>query len=106
MKHFKESGISKPNRRNYFDYDEDYHGEIAFILQRVIKETEVIEFVYADDCNGEWYLVYTPKYPQIELPKTESQLTEEKVKKILKKYIALLTKQEIEITYHFIGNGG
>ena len=55
--YFSEEGITKPSIDDYFDYDENYHGGIAFIRQRVINEAENIELSYVDDSNCNWYLI-------------------------------------------------
>lgn len=51
----QECEITKPEVGDYFEYDNEYHGGFATILQWVIKEAEGIELLYCDDLNGKDY---------------------------------------------------
>ncbi len=104
--YFKESGITNPGLDDYLDYDNDYHGGVAYILKRTIDEAENIEMSYADDANGDWYLFYAPSYPWYTRSQEESCLTEKTVKEIIKKYVSILSKQTVYIGYQTIENGG
>lgn len=107
-RHFKDQGIKNPTLDDYLDYDEDYHGEIAYILKKTISEAENIEFSYAENSNNEWFLLLCPSYPWYEMSSEESNLTEEKVKSIIKKYVSVLTDKDLEndIGYQSVENGG
>lgn len=104
--YFTEEDISSPNVDDYLDYDEDYGGGIAFILQRVIQETENVELAYVDDYNGDWYLILCPAYPWNDLSAEEKCLTEKTVREIIKKYVAILSDTKPEFDYQSVENGG
>ena len=85
------------------DLEGDYcERGLAFILYNVITE---IPIVFADDYNGDQYILYTPSYPW-NLQKGEKELNEEDVVKIFSKYINILTDKPIEIDYQSVENGG
>jgi len=104
--YFAEVGITKPSIDDYLDYDEDYHGGIAFILKRVIKEAENIELCYADNFNCDWYLLLEPSYPWYRPSSEEKCLTEKTAKEIIRKYVAILSDQELDFDYQCVQNGG
>lgn len=106
--YFKEQEIENPTLDDYLDYDEKCHGGIAYILKRTITEAENVEFSYAENCNNEWYLLLCPSYPWYEISEEESNLTEERTKEIIKKYMAILTDKDLEwdIDYQSVENGG
>ena len=104
--YFAESGIVNPDIDDYLDYDEDYHSGIAFILQRVIKEAENIELCYVNNFDSDWYLLLEPSYPWYKISDEEKRLTEKTVKEIMKKYIAILSAQELDFDYQSVENGG
>lgn len=104
--YFKELGITKPTLEDYIECDEDYQGGIAYIFKRTISEAENVEFSYAENSNNEWYLLLCPSYPWYKITAEESNLTEEKVKEIIKKYISILSDKELDIDYQSAENGG
>ncbi len=99
------SGISEPTYEDYTDFDQDYMLGLATLLARVIEEAEEIEFTACDDADGSDYLIYMPSYPWC-LPEKERELTEEKICRILARYIGMLTEQEVIIDYQSVENGG
>ena len=76
---------------------------IAYVLYQVIDNDIPIEFAY--DYYGVQYILYTPTYPwfMIDADKT---LTEEDVENMFKKYVKILTDEDINIDYYSVENGG
>lgn len=88
------------------DFD-DLEGEycergITYILYNVISE---IPIVFADDYNGTPYILYCPSYPWY-MDEKERTLSQDDVKEIFKKYIKILTDENIRIDYYNVENGG
>ena len=88
------------------DFDE-YEGDwcergVANVLSQVINEFPV---TFADGYEGIHYLLFAPCYPWGMTDK-ERDLTRNDVDNIFKKYIKVLTDQEIEIDYQCVENGG
>lgn len=79
--------------------------ELAIILQNVIQEAEDIRFTACDDYNSEPYLLYEPSYPW-NMPVQERNLTEEKLRQLLSKYVSILTDEVFEVDYCSVENGG
>ena len=102
---FSEIGLSEPSYDDYMEFDQDYRLGLATILKETILEAEHIEFVSCDDFNGNTYLVYGPSYPW-RIPNAEKDLTEEKIRAILSKYVSILTDETIIVDYQEIENGG
>lgn len=89
------------------DLDDMFEGDccdrgLAHILLNVITE---IPIVFADDYNGVQYILYCPSYPWT-LEEREKNLTKEDIIEIFKKYISVLTDEEIDIDYQSVENGG
>lgn len=101
----KEIEVDAPTYEDYMDFDQDYHLGIATILLNVIKEAEGIEMLACDDAAGMVYLMFPPLYPW-RIEENERGLTEEKIEEILRKYIAVLTDEEITIEYQSAENYG
>lgn len=89
---------------DFSDFEGNY-GErgLATILREVINEE--IPIVFADDFDGLDFILYCPSYPWT-LQEKEKNLTKEDVKKILIKYIKILTDEPVEIDYYSVENGG
>lgn len=85
--------------------DQEYHLGLVTVLQNVILEAENIRFTVCDDYNSETYLVYEPSYPW-NMPEKERNLTEETLRRILAKYISILTDEVFEVDYCSVENGG
>lgn len=96
-----------PEWEDYMEFENDlgFTG-LAAILQEVISEAESIELLACSDFDGHKYLIFTPAYPWIPLNDVEKNLTEEKIAEILKKYIKILTDEDIDVDYQSVGNGG
>lgn len=104
---FKKWEISNPVLEDYLEYDQDYCGGIAYLLQNVIKEAENIRLNIAEDFDCYRYLLLCPSYIWAEYTEEEKKLdTTEKVDEIFKKYIGILTEKEIDIDYRSVENGG
>ena len=103
--YFEEQEISSPEVIDYLEYDQEYRLGIASLLKEVIEEAEEIRFTACDDLQGDKYLLYEPSYPW-NLPEKERGLTEEKIKKVLMKYVKILTDADIEYDYYSPENGG
>ncbi len=92
----------------YEDYIELENGDslgLAQILFEVVKEAEKLEFLACNDLEQRCYFIFPVTYPW-RLSGREKKLTEEKVKEILQKYIAVLTDDDIDISYQEIENCG
>lgn len=87
-----------------FDYleGEYYEHGIAYILYNVISE---IPIVFADDYCGIPYILYCPSYPW-SMNEKEHILSQDDVEEIFKKYIKILTDENIIIDYYSVENGG
>ena len=101
----QECEITKPEVGDYFEYDNEYHGGFATILQWVIKEAEGIELLYCDDLNGKDYLIYPPQYPW-QITDADRDMTEERLRTIYAKYVSILTDRAVAVDYQSVENGG
>lgn len=101
----KESEISEPTVEDYYDFDQDYYLGLATILKEVIQEAEHVELTACDDYDGAEYLLFEPLYPW-QIREEERFLTEEKIAKLLRKYIQILSDSVLEIEYQSVENGG
>jgi hypothetical protein len=102
---FKECEIAEPTMEDYMEFDQDYCGGLATMLQSVIWEVEGIQFDYADDFDGCNFLLYIPCYVW-QLNEKEKNFTEKDVTKLFVKYVSILTDKPIEIDYRSVENGG
>ena len=100
-----EREIADPTWDDYMEFDEDYHLGIATILQRVIEEAEGIEMTSCSDYDSTAYLIYSPRYPW-DLSFADSNLTEDRLREIISKYVGILTDKEIAVNYQEVENGG
>lgn len=102
---FADCNITNPTIDDYFDFDQDYNLGLATLLGKVIWEAEEIGFVYCDDYDGNTFLIFAPRYPW-NITEKEKNLTEKDVENIIRKYVNILTDQEITIDYQAVENGG
>lgn len=86
------------------DPDGIYQG-IGPILKGVMDECEHLFFALCDDFNCEQYLLFAQDYPWV-MSEKEKHITEEDVEKIFRKYVSMITSNEITIDYREVGNGG
>jgi hypothetical protein len=103
--YFKDCDIETPTLDDYLDYDQDFYGGLATILQKVISEVDEIELVYADDYNGVKFLLFTRLYPW-EMSEREKNFTQDDLTNLFTKYVSILTNQTIDIDYYDVENGG
>ena len=99
------SGIEHPTIEDYIEYDQDYNCGIAVILRDVILEKEHLEFYCCEDFDGKQYIMYQPCYPW-QMKWRDRMMTRKKLKKILTKYLRILTDQPFEIDFVESENGG
>lgn len=78
---------------------------LATILKEVIQEAEHVELTACDDYDGAEYLLFEPLYPW-QIREEERFLTEEKIAKLLRKYIQILSDSVLEIEHQSVENGG
>ena len=93
------------------DYVEE-HGEIEYdglaeILYEVIKEAEGIELYVCTDFNNAEYLIYPPIYPWElrNMSEKVQKLTEDNLRELYRKYLHIVTDEEITIDYKSVENG-
>ena len=104
---FKESGIVNPELDDYLEYDEDWTSGVAYLLQKVIEEIENVRLDIAEDFDSYYYLMICPSYTWTTLTKEEKELnTEEKVNDLFRKYVEILTDNDVTIEYQSVENGG
>lgn len=85
------------------DYAQFSTGNLASILQEVIKELEGIELTACEDWNRGVYLVYEPDYPwNVKNRPKEQNLTEEDLVAIFAKYLAVVTDSELDVDYQAV----
>ena len=101
----EECEITEPTLEDYLEFDQDFRLGLATILKEVILEAEGIELVACDSYDSLDYLLYCPGYPWYQ--KYQKQLqTEEEAEKLFRKYVSILTDEEIDIDYQSVENGG
>lgn len=71
----------------------------------MIQEAEHVELTACDDYDGAEYLLFEPLYPW-QIREEERFLTEEKIAKLLRKYIQILSDSVLEIEHQSVENGG
>ena len=104
---FKESEIENPELDDYLEYDEDWNSGVAYLLQQVIEEVENVRLDIAEDFDSYYYLMIRPTYLWTTLTKEEKELdSEEKVNDLFRKYVGILTENEVTIEYQSVENGG
>ena len=97
--------IEHPTIDDFIDFDQDYNCGLATILKEVILEKEHIEFYCCEDFEGKKYIMYQPCYPW-HMRWRDRRMTKKKVKKILSKYLKILTDEPFEIGAVESENGG
>ena len=106
-KWFEESEITEPTVEDYEEYDQDWYSGMAYLLQQVIEEAENVRLDIAEDFDSYYYLMICPSYAWTTLTKEERELdTEEKANDLFRKYVGILTDNEIAIVYQSVENGG
>lgn len=100
-----ECGVDEPCWDDFMEFDQDYDLGLATILHEVILEAEGLQFVACSSYEGEQYLLFTPVYPW-EIKEKEKDLTEDKIKEILRRYTSLLVDGQINVDYWEAENYG
>lgn len=99
------SSFDAPDWDDYMEFDADFYLGLAAILQAVIEEAEGITLTACDDCEGRKYLLYQPCYPW-QLSENTRELTQERLDALFRKYVKMLTDEEVEVSYQEVENGG
>ena len=86
-------------RMNYYGYG------VAGFLADVMEECEHLCFTFADDFDGDHYVLYTPCYPW-EMTEQDRILTYESVCNMFRKYTKILFGEEIIADDYSVENGG
>lgn len=101
----EEHSISEPDWDDYMDFDKDCMLGLATILQKVIEEAEGLTLTACDDYDDRAYLLYQPSYPW-QLTEADLALTEEHLVSVFRRYVGMLTDEEVEVAYQEVENGG
>ena len=106
-KYFLDTQIVNQKLDDYLEYDQDCGSGLAYIIQRVIEEAEDTWITIAENFDGEWFVLLSPAYPWVKQGSTYNALTtEDKARKLLQKYIDILTDSQVSIDYQSVENGG
>lgn len=94
--------IESLNMEDFNDLEGDC-GEtgLAYVLYEIIN----LSVSVALDFGNRHYILYKPSYPW-SIPDGEENLTEEDVLRIFRKYISVVTDDDIFIDYQSVENGG
>ena len=95
--YFEAENITEPTIKDYYTYMEDYNG-LAGVFETLIYEEEGIELCACSDDNGDFYLLYPESYPWY-MGKLDLSMTEDKLKQLFQRYVALLTDKQVDIDY-------
>lgn len=87
----------------YWDSIYDFGG-LAEILYEVIKEVEEIDLLLCTDSGDKTYLIYTPSYPWTPKTEKEKELTEEKLENMFRKYLRIVTDEQLPVDYKSVEN--
>lgn len=98
-------GVENPTWDDYMNADQDYNLGLSTILREVISEAEGVELEACDDIEGHRFLLYCPRYPW-HFSVKDNKLTEDGCKELFKKYVRILTDQDVDIDYQSVENGG
>lgn len=99
------SAFEVPGWDDYMAFDVDFYLGLAAILKAVIEEAEGITLTACNDCEGRKYLLYQPCYPW-QLSENTRELTQERLDTLFRKYVKMLTDEEVEVSYQEVENGG
>ena len=75
-------------------------------MREVIWEKEHIGLTVARSFYGESYLLFEPFYPWSHRTQQEREATMESLEAMFRKYISILTDEEIVADYYSVENGG
>lgn len=99
------NNVTTPCWEDYMSYDRDYYLGLAVILQEAIQEIEGIELTACDDFDSADYLIYQPMYPW-NLSDRDRGLTEESLREMFNRYVAVLTDEPVPVDHQSVENGG
>lgn len=102
---FDECEITEPTTDDYLDFDQDSYLGIGYLVGEVIAEAEGLRLTVCDDANSHIYLMYQPSYPW-QISQDDLNITEEKLKEIITKYLRIITDKELDICYQEAENCG
>lgn len=94
--------IESLNMEDFNDLEGDC-GETG--LAHVLYEVIDLRVTVTSDFDNRHYILYEPSYPW-SIPDGEENLTEEDVLRIFRKYISVVTDENIFIYYQSVENGG
>lgn len=94
--------IESLNMEDFNDLEGDC-GETG--LAHVLYEVIDLRVTVTSDFDNRYYILYEPSYPW-SIPDDEEHLTEEDVLRIFRKYISVVTDENIFIYYQSVENGG
>lgn len=96
--------IESLDMEDFNDLEGDY-GEtgLAYVLYEVIFAELTVNVT--SDFDGRYYILYEPYYPW-SMPEGDENLTKEDVFGIFRKYISVVTDEDIFIDYQSVENGG
>lgn len=94
--------IESLNMEDFNDLEGDC-GETG--LAHVLYEVIDLRVTVTSDFDNRYYILYEPSYPW-SIPDGEEHLTEEDVLRIFRKYISVVTDEDIFIDYQSVENGG
>ena len=103
--YFYDCEISTPKIKDYLEFDEDFHNNLASLMRMVIEETEKINLTSCDDFEGYDYLLYQPCYPW-QMSEVDRQLNQEKLDELFKRCFSIVTEDCIKLDYLEPENGG
>lgn len=104
--YFSNLGILNPSMEDFEDLDQDFMNGLAYIIVEVIMEAEDILLLHTCDYNGCRYVILTPSYPWAKVSEKHKNLTLNSLTDIYKKYISILTDEEIDLDYQSVENCG
>lgn len=79
---------------------------LAYILLEALNEqTEEMIFCYANDFDGNQYILFEPNFPWYASEFVKS-LTESKIEQYIQNCVKLLTDEKIAVNYYTVENGG
>lgn len=94
--------IESLNMEDFNDLEGDC-GETG--LAHALYEVIDLRVTVTSDFDNRYYILYEPSYPW-SIPDGEEHLTEEDVLRIFRKYISVVTDENIFIYYQSVENGG
>lgn len=95
---FRKCGIENPTLDDYLEADQDFDNGMAYLLQGVIEEAENFQLTACDDYEGDRYLIFQAKYPW-DMRFKDLFVTKKKIRKIISKYLSIVTDSEFSVGF-------